>query len=238
MIDAVRLAGEGRQVLVSGVAGARLYDLETGQEVRRFQEEAEEVNQADLSPDGRWLLTGSFDGKVRLWDFAGGELVRVLGSHDGFVFSVAFSPDGRFAASAGGGENHGGNFVRGSDHDIRLWDLTSLRAASAGSPEPRSGGWLAAAGGLMLATALCLVGVYVTVRHSQRARLARAALAVSSGRGGQGVGTDQPVTSAAPTPPVTLSCPGCAKNLRVRADLAGRKVKCPQCGQAVLVPAD
>src|SRR5262249_24413927 len=31
-------------------------------------------------------------------------------------------------------------------------------------------------------------------------------------------------------------CPGCGKNLRVRSALAGKSVKCPQCGQTVLVP--
>src|SRR5207253_937260 len=102
--------------------------LETGKELRGFQEAGEEDVQADLSPDGTLLLTGGFDGKVRLWDFASGQLIRVLGEHEHFVFAVAFAPDGRTAASGGGGENIDGKFTAGTDHDIRLWDMTALGA--------------------------------------------------------------------------------------------------------------
>jgi hypothetical protein len=43
---------------------------------------------------------------------------------------------------------------------------------------------------------------------------------------------------AAPPPPATLTfaCPGCGKSLKTKPDLAGKKVKCPSCGQAVAVP--
>ena len=37
-------------------------------------------------------------------------------------------------------------------------------------------------------------------------------------------------------PPLTFACSGCGKRLKVRAALAGKKVRCPQCGQAVAVP--
>ena len=36
----------------------------------------------------------------------------------------------------------------------------------------------------------------------------------------------------------TLNCPGCQTPLRVREDMAGKKIKCPRCGQVVTVPAD
>jgi hypothetical protein len=36
--------------------------------------------------------------------------------------------------------------------------------------------------------------------------------------------------------PVAMACPGCGKTLQARPELAGKKVKCPQCGKAVLVP--
>src|SRR4051794_4199441 len=37
--------------------------------------------------------------------------------------------------------------------------------------------------------------------------------------------------------PVTLTCSGCNSSLRVRDDLAGKKVKCPRCAHLILVPA-
>jgi DNA-directed RNA polymerase subunit RPC12/RpoP len=36
---------------------------------------------------------------------------------------------------------------------------------------------------------------------------------------------------------VSLACPGCKAKVRARASSAGKKVKCPQCGKAILVPA-
>jgi len=44
-----------------------VYDLETGREVRHFEADdpdREEVTRPPWSPDGHWLLTASFDGKV------------------------------------------------------------------------------------------------------------------------------------------------------------------------------
>ncbi len=35
---------------------------------------------------------------------------------------------------------------------------------------------------------------------------------------------------------LSLACPECAKGLKVKPELAGKKVKCPQCGEAVRVP--
>lgn len=40
-----------------------------------------------------------------------------------------------------------------------------------------------------------------------------------------------------PADSVTFSCAGCGKNLRVKAEFAGKKVKCPSCGQITPVSA-
>jgi hypothetical protein len=36
---------------------------------------------------------------------------------------------------------------------------------------------------------------------------------------------------------ISVQCPGCEKRLKTRDELAGKRVKCPGCGQSVLVPA-
>jgi hypothetical protein len=164
-INSLSLAADGRQALVGGVGGARLYDLETGRELRHFQQDQEQVHQAALSPDGRQLLTTSFDGTVRLWDAQTGALLRVLGSHTGFGLAVAFSPDGRLVAAGGGGEGGGRDYAPGTDHDIRLWDLTARPA----EPAPRwpfdHRRWSAAAGCLCVVLALSLLGVWSYARR-------------------------------------------------------------------------
>jgi len=36
--------------------------------------------------------------------------------------------------------------------------------------------------------------------------------------------------------PQKIACPGCQASLQIRADLAGKKVKCPKCGNSILIP--
>lgn len=60
----------------------------------------------DTDDAGRHILTGSDDGTARLWDAATGEMIRTfrmpLGQgHQGRVFAVALSPDGKLAAAGG-----------------------------------------------------------------------------------------------------------------------------------------
>jgi hypothetical protein len=38
------------------------------------------------------------------------------------------------------------------------------------------------------------------------------------------------------TPAIVFACPDCGKKLRVKAETAGRKLKCPQCGSVTAVP--
>lgn len=45
-----------------------------------------------------------------------------------------------------------------------------------------------------------------------------------------------PTASPAPASAIGVNCPGCGKRLKVRRDLAGKKLKCPHCSGAVVVP--
>jgi len=64
-----------------------------------------------LSPDGKAMATGNWEGHVRLWDIATGKEQRLLKGHRNSISAVAFSPDGGTLASAS------------ADRTIRLWDV-------------------------------------------------------------------------------------------------------------------
>jgi WD40 repeat protein len=54
-----------------------------------------------LSPDGKHLATGGYDGIIRIWNTETGEFERGLVGHDSYVYGLAYSPDGNYLASAG-----------------------------------------------------------------------------------------------------------------------------------------
>jgi len=63
------------------------------------------------SEDGKRVLTGSLDQKVRLWSVETGELLHTYEGHTAGIAKVALSKNGKFAAS--------GSW----DHSVRLWPL-------------------------------------------------------------------------------------------------------------------
>ena len=54
-----------------------------------------DVASVAFSPDGRSIVSGDFNGKIKVWDAETGKEIRTLRVHEGPVESVAFSPDGR-----------------------------------------------------------------------------------------------------------------------------------------------
>ena len=85
---------------------ARLWEVETGVELRRFEGHSHYVIDVAFSPDGNRILTGSnssslrgTDNSVRLWNTQTGREIARFGCHD-CVSSVAFSPDGKRVLAA------------------------------------------------------------------------------------------------------------------------------------------
>jgi WD40 repeat protein len=77
---------------------ARVWEAATGKEISRMVHEGN-VYSVAFSPNGKYVVSGSWDNTARVWEAATGkEISRIM--HDGFVNSVAFSVDGRYVVSA------------------------------------------------------------------------------------------------------------------------------------------
>jgi len=63
------------------------------------------------SPDGGWILTGSYDKTVKLWHVESGTFLNLEG-HQGWVTGVTFSPDGTRIASCS------------YDSSVKVWKIT------------------------------------------------------------------------------------------------------------------
>jgi WD40 repeat protein len=70
------------------------------------------ISSVAFIPDGSVLATGDNDGEVRLWNVTTGETTSVLGRHPERVAYLAFSPDGRWLASA-------------DARQIKIWEVSS-----------------------------------------------------------------------------------------------------------------
>ncbi|KAG8739560.1 hypothetical protein FRC10_005449 [Ceratobasidium sp. 414] len=99
-----------RSVNIGGAAGSS--SLGAGQPVDRSVEgHTDMVLSVAYSPDGAYIVSGSYDETVRIWDAQTGQPVgQPLDGHTDRVLSVAYSPDGAHIASGS------------ADTTVWIWD--------------------------------------------------------------------------------------------------------------------
>jgi RNA polymerase sigma factor (sigma-70 family) len=96
-----------RVVVVNGYGKVHLYDLTSGQELRRFDTESPE--RALFTPDGSALLVADI-ATVRRWDLSTGKELDPLRGHTQRIFGLAVAGDGKTIATCS------------FDGTVRLWD--------------------------------------------------------------------------------------------------------------------
>ena len=108
----------------------RIYDLQKRKELGtllghqgtitclKFSSEGNKEGETATGTSGKWMLSGSEDGKVIIWRTKDWELFGTLKGHQGRVNDLAIHPSGRIAVSVG------------DDRTIRLWNLMTVKKAA------------------------------------------------------------------------------------------------------------
>lgn len=81
--------------------------------VKTFKGHTKGVNCGKFSPDGCWVVTGSDDGDIIIWDIKTETIVRTLGNQGQKVISLVFNPKTYTMASGT------------SNKQVKYWDLES-----------------------------------------------------------------------------------------------------------------
>jgi WD40 repeat protein/serine/threonine protein kinase len=88
----------------------KVWEAQTGQELRSCQGHTGEVTSVVFSPDGKRLASAAADKTVKVWEAQTGQELRTCQGHTGIVSMVAFSADGKRLASAS------------EDKTVKVWD--------------------------------------------------------------------------------------------------------------------
>ena len=113
--SALAFSADGSSLFVAagdaGVSGvAYQFTVADGKLVRKFTGHTDALYALALSPDGKLLVTGGYDQRIKLWDLATGKEKTTLKGHNGCINGLSFRPDGKVLASAS------------ADRTIKLWD--------------------------------------------------------------------------------------------------------------------
>jgi len=116
-------AGAGRAEITTALALAQSLCDPTEQYPLILKGHTRDVTSVSWSPNGRFVLSGSSDHTLRLWEVSTGQCLRTFQAPTGEpgipllrprgVTSVMWSPDSHFALSGS------------SDHTLRLWEVSS-----------------------------------------------------------------------------------------------------------------
>lgn len=96
-----------------GEAKLTMWEIDTKKIVREFIGHSDVISSIRLSPDGKKMLSTSWDSSIRLWDIATGLMDAKFKGHRGPVYTATFSADGKTL------------FSGGADRIVRLWDVAS-----------------------------------------------------------------------------------------------------------------
>lgn len=107
---------DARELVAAAGMRAVVVPARAGAEQRPLQGHGESVVAADFSADGRWIVTGSYDGTARVWDAETGTLRAELRGHSSLVTAASFVGATQRVLTAS------------DDGTARIWELDGGRA--------------------------------------------------------------------------------------------------------------
>ena len=128
-INQLRISPSGKYLLISGgIAGVGgqvlVIDVATRTKVGSVQGHSDAIYCAAMSPDDRWLCTGSYDRNAILWDWQQQTIVRKFSGHNGAIYDLDIDNEGKVLATAS------------ADQTVKLWGLADgQRLDTLGQPE-------------------------------------------------------------------------------------------------------
>jgi WD40 repeat protein len=100
-VDATCYSKDNKLLLSGGDKLVKLWDVQTGREIRSYIGHSGFVSCVAFSPDEKLILSsGGLDRTVRIWNTQSGKCLQVLYGHNDDIFSTEFSPDGKYVLSS------------------------------------------------------------------------------------------------------------------------------------------
>jgi len=79
----------------------------------------------DIDKTGKYLVSGSYDANIILWDYDTGKQLRTFNGNNSGIWSVKISPDSKYVASGSWNNNH---YAKGSSLNcLNILDLNTFR---------------------------------------------------------------------------------------------------------------
>lgn len=120
-INSVQFSPNNRFMVTAGIDNAIfIWQINNNQLLSTLKGHLGGVYSAIFSNDGSQILSASFDGTAKLWDFEKGIEVFTL-KHGGKVYSAVFSPDGKYIMTISDDIKNGA---------IKIWDKTTGKLIS------------------------------------------------------------------------------------------------------------
>lgn len=112
-IGAVTFNPEGSLLATAAEGAVEIWDVASGNRLYILEEEEHKgrVKSVAFSRDGQFLVSGSTDKTIQIWDLRQRQLIRNLIGHDASVVSIALSPDGKKIVSSA------------CEGTIRIWNI-------------------------------------------------------------------------------------------------------------------